>query len=84
MPRNGTMVIHFMDGSKITFTYPRQVEADAGTMAANVRKAIDQDKLAVEVDGDLLIIPTRNVKYIQVSPAPDVLPKGVLEGARLA
>ena len=83
MARNATMVIHFMDGSKIVFTYPKQAGTDSATIAATVRKAIDQDKLAVEVDGDLMVIPMRNVKYVHVTPAPDALPKGVLVGARL-
>jgi len=84
MTRNGTMVIFFMDGSKITLTYPRQAKTDTATMASNVRKAIDQDKLTVEAEGELLVIPMRNVKYVQVSPAPDALPQGVLGGARLS
>jgi hypothetical protein len=36
-----------------------------------------------EVEGRLLIIPVRNVKYIEVSPAPPKLPKGVLLGAEI-
>ena len=83
MPRSATKVIHFMDGSRIVLTYPKQAGTDAATIAANVRKAIDQDKLAVEVDGDLMVIPMRNIKYVHITPAPDVLPKGVL-GARVS
>jgi len=48
-----------------------------------VKRAIDADKLVLEVDGDLLVIPIRNVKYVQVSPAPAHLPGGVLRQARL-
>jgi hypothetical protein len=37
-----------------------------------------------EIDGCLLIVPVSNIKYIEVSPAPQMLPKGVPLGAREA
>jgi hypothetical protein len=48
-----------------------------------VKRAIDADKLVLEVDGNLLVIPIKSVKYIQVSPAPAHLPAGVLRKARI-
>ena len=53
-------------------------------IASNVRKVLESDKLVLEAQGDLMIIPVRNIKYRQVSPAPDELPKGVLRNARIA
>jgi hypothetical protein len=81
--RTASLLIRFMDGSKITERYPKQAGNDPATIAANVRKALDADRILVEVDGNLLFIPLGNVKYIQVMPAPDVLPPNVLRGARL-
>jgi len=37
----------------------------------------------VEVDGDLLIIPVKNVKYFHLTPAPAHLPTGVIRSGRL-
>jgi hypothetical protein len=37
----------------------------------------------LEVNGDLLVIPVKSVKYIQVSPAPDHLPGGILRHAEI-
>lgn len=73
--------IFFTDASKMTLTWPRQAGDDANIIAMNVRKALDQDKLALEVDGDMIIIPMENIKYIQVSPAPTDLPQNVLKNA---
>ncbi len=81
--RTAGLVVRFMDGSKIALRYPKQAGEDAATIVANVRKALEADRLLVEVDGSLLFIPMANVKYIQVTPAPDVLPSTVLRNARM-
>lgn len=81
--RNVFLAMHFMDGTKLMVRYPRQAGHDAATIGAAVKRAIDADKIAVEVDGDLLVIPMRNVKYIQVSPAPEHLPSGVIRQGKI-
>jgi hypothetical protein len=75
--------IHFMDKTKLTLRWPRQAGADHVEIAANIKKALESDRIMAEVDGRLLIIPSGNVKYIEISPAPPKLPKGVLLGAEL-
>jgi len=52
----------------------------AGKLKGSVTAA---EKLVLEVDGDLLVIPVRSIKYIQVSPAPAHLPAGVFRQAKL-
>ncbi len=37
-----------------------------------------------EVEGQLLMIPMRNVKYVVISPAPESLPQGIVRNARMA
>ena len=73
--------IFFTDSSKMTLSWPKQAGEDASMIAMSVRKALEQDKLAIEVDGELIVIPMQNVKYIQITPAPSELPKGVLKHA---
>ena len=74
-------VVHFTDGTKITLGWPPQAGEDSMTMARNVRKALDADKIAVEVSGELILIPMENVKYVHVIPAPPELPQSVLKNA---
>jgi hypothetical protein len=81
--RTAGLMVRFMDGSKLTLRYPRQAGNDPATIVANIRKALEADRLLVEVDGNLLFIPLSNVKYLQVTPAPDALPSTVLRHARL-
>ena len=82
MAQEVTGTIHFMDGSKISLRWPRQAGTGAQIIAANVKKALEADRMIVEVDGALLVIPLRNVKYIQLTPSPKELPVGVLRGAQ--
>ena len=78
-----TLTVYFHDGTKVTFRYPRQSGSDAATILANVKRAIDADKLVLEADGDLLVFPLKSVKYVRVSPAPAHLPAGILRQARV-
>jgi hypothetical protein len=83
MQRTVTAAIHFMDKTRILLRYPKQAGNDTATIVANVKRALEADKLLVEVDDHLIVIPMRNVKYIQITPKPDALPSGVLRGAKL-
>lgn len=75
--------IFFMDKTKLTLRWPRQAGNDPIEIAAMVKKTLESDRIMAEVEGSLLIIPVRNIKYIEVSPAPPRLPKGVLLGAEV-
>jgi hypothetical protein len=81
--RTAGLVVRFVDGSKLALRYAKDASEDPATTAANVRKALEADRLLAEVDGSLLFIPMANVKYIRITPAPDVLPATVLRNARL-
>ena len=72
----------FMDGTKMVLKWPRQSGGDPSSLASNIKNALDSDKLMVEVEGQLFVIPVRNIKYFQISPAPEKLPQGVLKGAQ--
>jgi hypothetical protein len=77
------VTMFFNDGSKLKLSFPKQGGKDAATLAANVRKAIDADRLAFEIDGSLYIVQVRNLKYVQVSPVPEALPAGIIVGAQV-
>ncbi len=83
MAERVTGTIHFMDGSKLSLEWPQQAGNDPSVIAVNVRKALETDRIMAEVDGNLLVIPVRNIKYIQITPAPQKLPTGVLRSAQV-
>lgn len=76
------LTIHFMDGTKLSASFPQQLDNPA-MMASKVQKALDANELAFEADGELIIIPVANVKYAHLRPAPEKLPDSVVTGARL-
>ena len=82
MAKTATLTFHFLDGSSLSATFPRQPDNDPLTVVSNVKKAIDQDKILVEVDRKLLIIPMNGVKYIKVDPMPAQVPASVIRGGK--
>ncbi len=82
--QKATATIHFMDGSKLNISYPRLSGRNSLGIASAVGKAIEGEKLAIATSAKLLIIPTCNIKYIEVSPVPDSLPANVLRDAEIA
>lgn len=77
------VTLFFNDGTNLKLSFPKQGGKDAATLAANVKKAIDADRLVFEVEGSLYIVQVRNLKYVQVSPAPEALPAGIIVGAQI-
>ena len=72
------MSVVFLDGTNASFSYPPQAGRDQPSILAAVKHAIESERLVLEVDGNLMVIPMRSVKYVQVSPAPAHLPSYVL------
>jgi hypothetical protein len=73
----------FLDNSNMKLVWPKQGSKDPQVFASQVKKSLESDKLTVEVDGQLMIIPMRNIKYVVISPAPETLPQGVIRNARI-
>ena len=84
MKKYEQVVIHFMDGSKIVLNWPKPTGEDAVTTNANIRKALEAERIMAEVNGSLLVIPVRNIKYVQLTPVPETLPRETLRGAWVA
>ena len=76
------LTIHFIDGSNLSVTFPQQSE-NFSQIADRVQKALVANQLAIEVDGELFVIPMNNIKYLQVNPAPEKLPDTGIRGGAL-
>ncbi len=77
-------VIHFTDNTTLALEWPKQEMQGFHFLSEALRKAIESERLLVEVDGNLLIIQTRNIKYAELIPVPEQLPEGVIRHARYA
>ncbi len=76
-------VVHFTDGTNVTLAWPAQAGEDRASIARKVRNALEMDKFMAEVEGDMIIIPMQNIKYVMVTPAPQELPQSVLRNAHI-
>lgn len=76
------ITLFFTDGSELALTFPKQA-GNPHLLAKRVQAALDSPKLAFEIDNELLVIPTNNVKYMQMSPCPERLPDTVIRGGAI-
>ena len=82
MEQTRGMTVHFLDGSQMRFTFPRQVEHES-SVPVRLERMLEKSVLLIEADGSLLAIPTSSVKYMQSYPAPGGLPDYVIKQASL-
>lgn len=87
-----TLTLHFVDGSKLTFEFPRQTDNEAARQM-KVADFLTAKNLVVEAEGSVLVFPVANIKYIALNgPAPLAakgrqptgLPRHAILGARIA
>lgn len=83
MAERKNMVIHFTDGSKVSFDFPQQAK-DPSTLAGHLEKVLNMPYVIVESEGAVLFYPRENIKSIQIYPAPAKLPDFVIKGASTA
>ena len=76
------MIVHFVDGTKLKLSFPKQVKTDEG-VSIRLEKLLDKPALMVQADGALLSIPFSSIKYLQVYPVPGGLPDYVIKGASI-
>ena len=79
MTQKRNMVIHFMDGTKIAYDFPKQVEDLL--VASRMAKLLENQYVVVEADGAMFFYPVNNIKSIQLYPIPKKLPDYVIHGA---
>jgi hypothetical protein len=77
------VTFHFENGETLAVEFPKQAGDDASTAMGNVRKALESDRIQLEVKGELIVILLANVNYIWITPAPEALPTGIIRGARV-
>jgi hypothetical protein len=74
----------FLDNSSMKLVWPKQGSKDSRVFASQVKKSLEADMFMAQVEGQLMVIPMRNVKYMVISPAPETLPQGIIRNARIA
>jgi len=75
------VTVHFTDGNKMTISFEQQFSDEL--VAGKLRDALEARQFAFEADGDLFVVPTTSIKYLQAHPAAAKLPDTVIRGARI-
>ena len=68
--------LFFNDGSDLALTFPRQMETRSRWRSGFRRHRIRSNWR--EIDNELLVVPTHNIKYLRLSPCPEMLPETVI------
>jgi len=76
------MTVHFMDGTRMRFTGPRQAKDDWDAIR-KMQLVLERPYLCLETEDSAMIIPMANVKYIESSPKPTSLPEFFLRSIRM-
>ena len=74
------MTIHFTDGTKVAFDFPKQ-PGDAASIGSRINKLLDMQYITIEADDTVNFYPVSNIKSIQIYPVPDILPDTTIRGA---
>ncbi len=72
------MTVHFMDGTRMRFTGPKQTKDDWDAIR-KMQLILDRPYLCLETEDSAMIIPMANVKYIESAPKPSSLPEFFLK-----
>ena len=74
------LIVSYTDGTHDHFKFPSQ--ADSFNMANLVEKLLSSAALALQVGDRLLIIPTANIRSVEIFPCPGKLPDIVMHNVQ--
>jgi len=85
MEQTVKMTVHYIDGTHQTFAWEPQSHAERSwNEVSEMKKSLQEAHLLLKTEaGGLIIIPRDNIKYIEVSAAPDKVPPNTILGVRL-
>ena len=84
MNEDRQLTIHFNNGTKLDVTFPIQIKNSAAAVLETMKKALEADKLVIEAEGKLVVIPWSSIKLVEMTPAPPAITFGAIKGARIS
>jgi hypothetical protein len=78
------LIIHFNNGTKMDVTFPTQIKNSTGAMLEGIKRILESDKLVLQTDEQVVVVPWSSVKYLEASAMLGAaLPFGAIKGARI-
>lgn len=78
------LTIHFNTGAKMDLTFPPKLKNSTAAVMEAMKRTMESDKLVIEAEGKLVIIPWTSIKQLELTPAPAAVPFGAIMGARIS
>jgi hypothetical protein len=75
-----TLTIHLVHGEAMRFKLKRTA-AEVRNIGTNLESGLKAQYVGVELNGKLVIVPSHNVRLVEVDPAPGVLVAHVIRDA---
>ena len=76
--------IHFNNGTKLEVAFPTQIKNSMGALVEVSKRILEADKLVIQVEQQVIIVPWSSVKYMEATAIPAAaLPIGAIKGARI-
>jgi hypothetical protein len=77
------LIIHYNNGAKLTLSFPVQVKNSTAAVMEGAKRILEGDKLTIEANGKLFVVPWSSVQHIELTPIPAALPFGTIKNARV-
>jgi len=77
------LIIRFNNGAKLELSFGTQIRNSSAAVLEGIKKIMESDKLVIEAEGRLIVIPWSSVRQLEVSPVPAALPFGAIKNARV-
>ena len=83
MDEEKRLVVHFNNGTNLEVAFPVQIrDSTAGVLEA-FKRIMEADKIAIQTEDKLIMIPWASVQHIEFSPPPATTPFGTIQKARV-
>ena len=78
------LIIYFNNGTKMEVSFPVQIKNSVAAVIEAAKRILESDKLVIQTDQQLIIVPWSSVKYVEAASMPSAaLPFGTIKGARI-
>ena len=74
------LILTYTDGTREQFRFPAQ--ADQFQVSGLIEKLLGSAVLSLQLDNRLLIIPSANIRSVELFPVPDKLPDVILQNVK--
>ena len=84
MNEDRRMTVYFNNGTNMEMTFPAQIKNSTAAVLEGMKRLMETDKLVIEEEGRLIVIPWASVNHLELSPVPAALPFGAIKGAHIS